>query len=336
MRGKYELDNRKYVIGGIAIGIILIYLVRLFTLQLLSEDYKRNADSNAFMRRIQYPARGAISDRNGKLLVYNQPAYDLMVVMVEQRGVDTLDLCQSLGIGVDWYERRMNEIKDPIRNPGYSPYTQQLFMSQLSTEEFSRFQEKLFLFPGFYIQKRSIRQYSYPYAAHILGDVGEVGPSDIERDGKALAGEHAQVGARRAGGNCTVAGEALARSDGYHVALAQLGYGNLAGLAVTCYERRFRSKLGQGSDSVGCVALAACFKVFAEHDERYYNCRAFEKQIFRVARVAKSYLHYGIQSVGQRGKRAYSDECVHIRVSLDEAAEAVDIEIASADNDGQR
>ena len=163
MQGKYELDNRRYVIGGIAIGIILVYLVRLFTLQLLSEDYKRNADSNAFMRRIQYPARGAISDRNGKLLVYNQPAYDLMVVMVEQRGVDTLDLCQSLGIGVDWYERRMNEIKDPIRNPGYSPYTQQLFMSQLSTEEFSRFQEKLFLFPGFYIQKRSIRHAKFNY-----------------------------------------------------------------------------------------------------------------------------------------------------------------------------
>lgn len=199
MQGKYELDNRKYVIGGIAIGIILIYLVRLFTLQLLSEDYKRNADSNAFMRRIQYPARGAISDRNGKLLVYNQPAYDLMVVMVEQRGVDTLDLCQSLGIGVDWYERRMNEIKDPIRNPGYSPYTQQLFMSQLSTEEFSRFQEKLFLFPGFYIQKRSIRQYSYPYAAHILGDVGEVGPSDIERDEYYRSGDYiGKLGVERA------------------------------------------------------------------------------------------------------------------------------------------
>ena len=128
----YELEKRKYVIGGAAVVIIVVYLLRLFSLQLLSEDFKRSADSNAFLKRIQYPARGAISDRNGKLLVFNQPAYDVMVVMKEQIGVDTLDLCESLDITRDWYERRMAEIKDPRRNPGYSSYTQQLFMSQLS------------------------------------------------------------------------------------------------------------------------------------------------------------------------------------------------------------
>ena len=190
MDGNYELEKRKYVIGGAAVVIIIIYLIRLFFLQLLSEDFKASADSNAFLKRIQYPARGAISDRNGKLLVYNQPAYDVMVIMTEQQGVDTLDLCESLGITRDWYERRMEEIKDPRRNPGYSRYTQQLFMSQLSTEEFSRFQEKLFRFPGFYIQKRSIRQYNYPNAAHLLGDVGEVGPEDIEADHYYRSGDY--------------------------------------------------------------------------------------------------------------------------------------------------
>lgn len=190
MEGNYELEKRKYVIGGTAVVIIIVYLIRLFTLQLLSEDFKISADSNAFLKRIQYPARGAISDRNGKLLVYNQPAYDVMVIMKEQQGVDTLDLCESLDITRDWYERRMEEIKDYRRNPGYSPYTQQLFMSQLSTEEFSRFQEKLFRFPGFYIQKRSIRQYNYPNAAHLLGDVGEVGPKDIEEDNYYRSGDY--------------------------------------------------------------------------------------------------------------------------------------------------
>ena len=190
MEGNYELEKRKYVIGGTAVVIIIVYLIRLFTLQLLSEDFKVSADSNAFLKRIQYPARGAISDRNGKLLVYNQPAYDVMVIMKEQQGVDTLDLCESLDITRDWYERRMEEIKDYRRNPGYSPYTQQLFMSQLSTEEFSRFQEKLFRFPGFYIQKRSIRQYNYPNAAHLLGDVGEVGPKDIEADNYYRSGDY--------------------------------------------------------------------------------------------------------------------------------------------------
>ena len=186
----YELEKRKYVIGGAAVVIIIVYLLRLFTLQLLSEDFKVSADSNAFLKRIQYPARGAISDRNGKLLVYNQPAYDVMVTMIEQVGVDTLDLCESLDITREWYEHRMEEIKDRKRNPGYSSYTQQLFMSQLSTEEFSRFQEKLFRFPGFYIRKRSIRQYNYPNAAHLLGDVGEVGPEDIEADKYYRSGDY--------------------------------------------------------------------------------------------------------------------------------------------------
>ncbi|MGX8696996.1 MAG: penicillin-binding protein 2, partial [Prevotella sp.] len=99
----YNLEKRKYIIGGAAIVIIIVYLLRLFTLQLLSEDFKTSADSNAFLKRIQYPARGAVSDRNGKLLVYNQPAYDVMVIMTEQQGVDTLDLCESLGITREWY-----------------------------------------------------------------------------------------------------------------------------------------------------------------------------------------------------------------------------------------
>jgi penicillin-binding protein 2 len=76
----------------------------------------------------------------------------------------------------------MNDIKDRSKNPGYSRFTQQLFMSQLTDKEFSAFSEKMFRFPGFYVQKRSVRQYRYPYAAHVLGDVAEVSPSDIEDD----------------------------------------------------------------------------------------------------------------------------------------------------------
>ena len=76
MARDHSFDNRKFVIGGIAVGIILIYIIRLFSLQMFSDDYKKSADSNAFLKRVQYPARGAITDRNGDLLVYNQPAYD--------------------------------------------------------------------------------------------------------------------------------------------------------------------------------------------------------------------------------------------------------------------
>ena len=182
MAGKYDLEKRKYVIGGVAVVIVLIYIVRLFALQIMSDDYKKNADSNALLKRVQYPSRGVITDRHGHLLVYNQPSYDIMVVMSEQEGVDTLDLCESLGITKEYYVKRMAEIKDRRHNPGYSRYTQQLFMSQLSSEEFCVFQEKLFRFHGFYVQRRSIRQYQSPHAALLLGDIGEVSPADVEED----------------------------------------------------------------------------------------------------------------------------------------------------------
>lgn len=179
----YNLENRRLVIGGVAVFIVVIYIIRLFTLQLLSDDYKKNADSNAFLKKIEYPSRGVITDRNGKLMVYNQPAYDIMVVMNEESGrLDTTEFCNALGITKEFFIQRMNDIKDRNKNPGYSRYTQQLFLSQLSDKEFSVFQEKMFRFPGFYVQRRSIRQYQYPYAAHVLGDVGEVSESDIEED----------------------------------------------------------------------------------------------------------------------------------------------------------
>ena len=178
----FDLEKRKYVVGAIAVTIVLVYIVRLFTLQIMSDDYKRNADSNAFLKKIQYPSRGLISDRNGKLLVYNEPAYNIMVVMTEQKGIDTLAFCRALGISKDFYTRRMLEIKDSKKNPGYSRYTQQVFLSQIPAKEFSVFQEKLFKFTGFYIERRTIRHYAYRNAAHVLGDVGEVSPNDIEND----------------------------------------------------------------------------------------------------------------------------------------------------------
>ena len=179
----FELEKRRYVVGGIAIAIVVVYIIRLFVLQIMSDDYKKNADSNAFLKKVEFPSRGAIYDRNGKLIVYNQPAYDIMIVVNEARGrLDTTEFCRTLNITRDDFIRRMDAIKDRNRNPGYSRFTQQLFMSQLSDKDFSIFQERLFRFPGIYVQKRSIRQYQYPYAAHVLGDVAEVSQADIETD----------------------------------------------------------------------------------------------------------------------------------------------------------
>lgn len=187
----YGLDNRQYVIGGIAIFIVVVYIIRLFTLQIMSDDYKKNADSNALLKKVEYPARGVISDRNGRLLVYNQSAYDIMVVMNEEKGrLDTLDFCESLGITKEYFEERMAEIKDRNKNPGYSPFTQQMFMSQLTEKEFSIFQEKSYRYPGFYVRRRSVRQYTSPNAAHVLGDVAEVSRADIEDDSYYQLGDY--------------------------------------------------------------------------------------------------------------------------------------------------
>ncbi len=182
--------NRKFVIGGIAVGIILVFLVRLFMLQLMSDDYKKNADSNAFRKEIQYPSRGLITDRKGRLMVYNEPSHNIMVVMQEQRGVDTLDFCRTVGITKEFYIQRMAEIKNSAKNPGYSRYTPQLFMSQIPAEEFSVFREKLFRFKGFYPEMRSIRHYADGMGAHILGDVGEVNAKDIENDDYYRSGDY--------------------------------------------------------------------------------------------------------------------------------------------------
>ena len=186
----HQFDTRKYVIGGIALCIVVIYIVRLAFLQLMSSDFKESAESNAFQNNVIFPSRGVIYDRNGELLVFNQPAYDVMVTMREIAALDTLDFCKSLGISKEEFDRRMETIKDKNKNPGYSSYTQQLFMSQIPAEEFSIFQEKLFRSRGFSIRERAIRRYACSNGAHVLGDVAEVSPKEIEKDNYYEAGDY--------------------------------------------------------------------------------------------------------------------------------------------------
>ena len=128
-------------------------------------------------------------DRNGKLLVSNQPAYDVMVCMRSVKDLDTLAFCQSLGITKEFFDKRMADVKNRRLNPGYSSYTDQLFLSQLTAEDFAMFQEQLYKFSGFSIQRRTIRQYNYPVAGHLFGDLGEVSKKDIAKDGYYVQGD---------------------------------------------------------------------------------------------------------------------------------------------------
>ncbi len=187
---KYTLGNRRYVMIGAVALLVLVFIVRLFHLQVVENDYKAWADSNAFLKKTLNPSRGMIYDRNDKLLVYNQPAYDVMLVMREVQPFDTLDFCDILNITKEQFDRQIANIKNRRLNPGYSSYVPQLFMNHLSAQECGVLQEKLYKFPGFYIQNRTIRQYDYPYAAHVLGNIGEVNRRDIEEDDYYVQGDY--------------------------------------------------------------------------------------------------------------------------------------------------
>ncbi|MDE7509419.1 MAG: penicillin-binding protein 2, partial [Muribaculaceae bacterium] len=142
----YSLNKRKYIIGGFITLLVLIYVVRLFNLQVADDRYKQNAMSNAFLRRVIYPARGLMYDRNGRLLVFNQPAYDVMLIPKDiGKDFDTLALCETLGLTLDDFHQKWAEMKDPRRNPGYSSYTPQKLISHLSQEDYGRLQEKLYM-----------------------------------------------------------------------------------------------------------------------------------------------------------------------------------------------
>ena len=186
-----QFYRRRYVISGIAVLIVLVYIVRLFYLQIIDQSTKDQADNNALVKHIIYPSRGLIYDRNGELLVFNQPIYEITMTMREMgKDWDTTAFCRCLDISREEFDERLVEIKDRRKNRGYSRWTPQVFMSQLKKEDIATLQEELFLFPGVDIQKRTLRDYTYKAAAHVLGSVGEVSQNDIDRDDYYIRGDY--------------------------------------------------------------------------------------------------------------------------------------------------
>lgn len=185
-------SRRAYIIAASVVFVVMIFIVRLFWLQIIDQSQKQKADSNALLRQIIYPSRGLIYDRNGELLVFNQPIYEVTLIFQEMRhGFDTLAFCQCLGIDSLEFAERITAIRDKRRNRGFSTYTPQIFMSQLTKQEVASLRETSYKFNGAGIRKRTLRGYTYPYAAHILGSVGEVSQYDIDRDDYYQAGDYA-------------------------------------------------------------------------------------------------------------------------------------------------
>jgi penicillin-binding protein 2 len=190
MQGSLETINRRNTIIGIIVAIFVMFVVRLAFLQLFNDKYKDFADSNAFYKKTIYPARGLVYDRHGNLMVYNKPSYDVLITVRDVQPFDTLDFCQTVGITKDGFVKQLAAIKNRRVNPGYSSYTPQVFLSQLSSETYGMLQEKMFRFKGFSVRSRPLRAYMEPVAAHALGYVAEVNNRDIEADKYYVPGDY--------------------------------------------------------------------------------------------------------------------------------------------------
>ena len=173
---KDTFSSRRITINAIFIVVGIIYIIRLAHLQIIDDSYTRLANRNALRHITQYPSRGLIYDRNGKLLVYNEAVYDLMVIPRQVKDIDTTEFCSLLKISKDEFIKKMEKAKK------YSSYSPSTFEKQISKEDFAPLQEKLYKFEGFYAQSRTLRFYPDSVACHILGYIGEVNEKIIEEN----------------------------------------------------------------------------------------------------------------------------------------------------------
>ena len=163
---KYE--NRTYIIGGFFVLVILIFIIRLFSIQVIDDSFKTSSENNVIRKQTDYPRRGLIYDRNNELVVYNEAAYDLMITPKQASYIDTSLICTLLEIDTISLIHKIEKAEN------YSMYKASVFMKQISVETYSKLQENLFLMPGFFVQTRTLRKYPYSTASHLLGYVGEV------------------------------------------------------------------------------------------------------------------------------------------------------------------
>ena len=185
-----NLSNRKLLVMGVFITVGVVFLIKLFSLQVIDKHYKQLAENNALRFVTQYPARGKIYDRNGQLLVFNEAVYDLMVIPKQAMKKDTIHpfdtatFCRLLGITQESYVERMTKAKkESYLKP--SP-----FVTQISKEDYAHIAEVLHRYPGFYFQTRTVRHYPNAIAAHTLGDIGEVDKKEIEQDNYYKQGDY--------------------------------------------------------------------------------------------------------------------------------------------------
>lgn len=177
-------SNRKLLFFAAIIIACIILLVKLFIIQVVDDSYRLSAENNVLRQVTQYPARGLIYDRTGKLLVYNQAAYDLMVIPGQVTEMDTASLCNLLGISMESFIERLSSASR------YSRYAPSVFLKMISSESYGSLQESLYRYNGFYVQTRTLRNYSFPVASHIFGYVSEVDDNDVSAEKYYKSGDY--------------------------------------------------------------------------------------------------------------------------------------------------
>ena len=159
---------RKVLLPSLIILATSLLIIRIFYLQIVDDTLKLKSENNAIKKKYEYPERGYIYDRKGKLLVANQASYDIMVIPRELKNIDTLEFCQLLNITKEDFIKNIEKAKI------YSPRLPSVFLSQLNKSEFAAFQEKIRKYEGFYFQKRSLRDYEVSFGANIFGFITQV------------------------------------------------------------------------------------------------------------------------------------------------------------------
>jgi penicillin-binding protein 2 len=175
-----NLNNRTIVIGLIIASIGIIYVIRLFMLQVYDPSYKFSAENNARRQITEFPSRGLVYDRNNELLVSNQAVYDIMVIPRETEPLDTVELAASMGIDTNEVRNLFKRMRKNLRFRKISSFQPSIFYKQMSAEQYGFLQEKLFKFKGFYGQRRIVRKYEHKTAANILGYVGEISENQLK------------------------------------------------------------------------------------------------------------------------------------------------------------
>ena len=167
---------RKVLLPSLIIIATALLVIRLFYLQVINDSFKLKSDNNAIKIKYDYPERGYIYDRKGKLLVANQPSYDIMVIPREIKNLDTLEFCELLDVTKEDFIKKIAKAKV------YSPRLPSVFLAQLNKKEFAAFQEKIRKYEGFYIQKRSLRDYQVNFGANVFGFITQVNDKLIAKN----------------------------------------------------------------------------------------------------------------------------------------------------------